>query len=163
MRHRWARWLPWTWVACCERWASRPPRCVVASRGRTTLPGVSWPLHPPPAQAQVTAVVEAKAVDKRLDYVAWLEIVCKFTDGLSDLDTLARKFAVFDQAGSGFITHGQFRTIFGSLGSQPMSLEDVEEFLLEADPGKTGRVEYRPWLEKFLAEAQQPIPDINAK
>ena len=108
-------------------------------------------------------MVEAKAVDKRLDYVAWLEIVCKFTDGLSDLDTLARKFAVFDQAGSGFITHGQFRTIFGSLGSEPMSLEDVEEFLLEADPGKTGRVEYRPWLEKFLAEAQQPIPDINAK
>ena len=115
------------------------------------------------SQLQLAEVSAAKGVEQRLDYVGWLEIVCKFSDGLSDLETLASKSAVFDEDDSGFITHGQFRSIFGRLGSAAQSLEDVEALLLEADPAKSGRVEYRAWLEKFLEEAKQPIPDINAK
>ena len=110
------------------------------------------------------AVTETKATDMRIDYVSFLEIVCKFQDGLSDFATLKRKFEVYDTAKTGFITHGQFRKIFSAHGSaDPLSLEEVEALLLEADPSKSGRVQYAEWLKTFLAEAKLPLPDMNAK
>ncbi len=115
-------------------------------------------------QAQLEAVIEAKAKDLRIDYVAFLEIVCKFEDGLSDFATLKRKFEVYDTEKTGFITHGQFRKIFSMHGAEePLSLEEVEALLLEADPSKSGRVQYGQWLKAFLEEAKLPLPDMNAK
>ena len=115
-------------------------------------------------QTQLEAVAEVKAIDMRIDYVAFLEIVCKFEDGLSDWATLNRKFEVYDTTNTGFITHGQFRKIFSAHGNEePLSLEEVEALLLEADPTKSGRVQYGEWLKSFLAEAKLPLPDMNAK
>ncbi len=62
---------------------------------------------------------------------------------------LLEAFRVFDREGKGFLPTAELRHIVTTLGEK-LSEAEADEMILEADPDKTGKVDYAKFIKKML-------------
>mmetsp|Transcript_54588 Transcript_54588/g.153589 ORF Transcript_54588/g.153589 Transcript_54588/m.153589 type:complete len:166 (+) Transcript_54588:73-570(+) len=73
-------------------------------------------------------------------------------------NTLVKAFQVFDLEDTGIMNASKFREMMTSLG-EPMSAEDVDAILKEAEIDKKGLFDYKA-LTQRLCEGPKRIPDL---
>ena len=57
-------------------------------------------------------------------------------------EELKKAFRVFDQDGSGFITHDELRRIMKTLGQQTLTDQEVDDMISESDVDDDGKISY---------------------
>jgi Ca2+-binding EF-hand superfamily protein len=70
-----------------------------------------------------------------------------------NIPAMVRALAVFDPAGTGYITVSTLRDIFERIGElAPTPPEIMDDMVAFADPEETGQVYYEPFVARMFAE-----------
>ena len=79
--------------------------------------------------------------DGELDFVEFVTMMMKRMSNQSE-EELREAFAVFDKDNKGYLTHDELRFAMINRGN-PMTEEEVQEMIDEADADKDGKVDYK--------------------
>ena len=66
-------------------------------------------------------------------------------------DELMEAFKGFDKEGNGIVSAQELRNIMMNFG-EPMTEEETDELIKEADTAKDGKINYKAFVEKLLKD-----------
>eukprot|EP01138_Halocafeteria_seosinensis_P012790 gb/GECG01013066.1/.p1 GENE.gb/GECG01013066.1/~~gb/GECG01013066.1/.p1 ORF type:complete len:208 (+),score=37.47 gb/GECG01013066.1/:1-624(+) len=116
-----------------------------------------------PTVKEVKGYGSAVEEDGRIDYTGWLKVLARIKGDEYSQDAAIAAFKKFDPENRGYVTLAKCREILGKLGDEPMNPGMVEHLMQYADPDDAGEVDYVAFVQRVIAEASQPPPDLGEK